>query len=80
MPNIGIKAIVFEEPHREGEYPEGAHVGFDGVTAIVQHRENFGDYALLWFDVLKGRNLVKRFNGRHVAVITYFETPTESPS
>lgn len=66
-----IKSVFCDEPRRDGEYPEGACVGYDGITRIERREENFGDHALLWFDVFQGDHLFKSFGGRHVAVVTY---------
>lgn len=66
-----IKSVFCEEPRRDGEYPEGACVGYDGITRIERREEYLGDHSLLWFDAYRGDQLYKSFGARHVAVITY---------
>lgn len=68
-----IKGIFGQEPRRDGEYPEGATVGYDGVTQIVEHLENMGSYGILWFTVFKGDHLSKKLNASHVSQVIYFD-------
>lgn len=73
MSDTTIESVFLDEPRRDGEYADGARVGFDGVTRIERREEFFGDHWILWFDVFKGADLFKSFGSRHVAVITYAE-------
>jgi hypothetical protein len=66
-----ISAVYLEEPRRDDEAPDGAHVGYGGVTRIERRDENYGILGLAWYDVFAGDVLLKSFNARSVAVIHY---------
>lgn len=71
MSDTIIKSVFLDEPRRDGEYPEGACVGYDGITRIEKNVESCGTYTVIWFDAYKGEQLFKSFGARHVAVVTY---------
>lgn len=68
-----IKGVYLEEVRREGEYPDGATVGYDDVTRIERREDNMGTYGIAWFDVFKGDVLFKSFNALCVAAVHYAE-------
>lgn len=68
-----IESVFMDEPQRDGEYADGARVGFDGITRIERREDYLGDHSDIWFDAYKGDFLFKSFGSRHVAVITYAE-------
>jgi len=72
-----IKSIHGTEPRRDGEYPDGAFVGYDGVTKIDELQENLGTYGITWFMIYKGDHIFKKMNAIHAASVVYFEEGAE---
>jgi hypothetical protein len=73
-----IKAVIGEEPRREGEYPLIYQVGYDvqqgvRVTHITEETENLGTYGVKWFYVWADKHLVAKMNALQVATILYKE-------
>ena len=71
MSNREIEAVWGPEPLRDGEYPAGARVGFDGVTRIERRDEDLGEYGIVWLDVFKDGILSASFNALHIAAVHY---------
>jgi hypothetical protein len=68
-----IRAILGDEPRRDGEYPMAHIVGFDGVTRIDEDTENLGHYGIHWFFVYAGDELRFRINALSVASVELFK-------
>jgi len=71
MSKSKVSAVFLAEPRRDGEYAEGARVGFDGVTRIEQRLENVGTDTVLWFDIYNDDGLHMSLNWRYVAAVHY---------
>lgn len=68
-----IKAILGDEPRRDGEYPMAHVVGHGGVTRIEEDTENLGSYGIHWFFVYAGDDLLFRVNALSVASVELFK-------
>lgn len=73
-----IKAVIGEEPRREGEYPLIYQVGYEvqpgvRVTHITEDTENLGTYGVKWFSVWADKHLVAKMNALQVAAVLYKE-------
>jgi len=73
MAEKGVRAILGDEPRRDGEYPMAHIVGYGGVTRIEEDTEHLGDYGIHWFFVYAGDDLLYRINARYVASVELFK-------
>lgn len=65
---------VYGIPQRIDDYePDGATVGFNGVTRIEEFTENLGTYGITWFNIYKGDHQTEKMNALAVASVLYFE-------
>jgi hypothetical protein len=66
-----IIAIACPDPRRDGEYGNGARVGYSLVDRIEAREQNLGTYGILWFDVYSGDRLLESYNAVNVEVVIY---------
>jgi hypothetical protein len=73
MAKARIRAIIGDEPRRDGELPMAHIVDFNGVTHIEEDTENLGTYGIHWFFVYCGDELLFRINALSVASVELFK-------